>query len=80
MAATRRPSGLARPEPVASAGQSILFCSCEKPLPNPDDLTCVLCGRASVAALEPKPETIRVDPLDRLLTYRRRIHYQASLN
>ena len=54
------------------------ICECERALPNPDDLTCVLCAKPTVAALEPKVHII--DPLDRLLKYRRAVAYQASLN
>lgn len=48
-----------------------MFCSCEKPLPDVDDLSCVLCGHASVSA-------IRVDTLDVELQKRRRNGYRLE--
>lgn len=44
------------------------ICQCERALPDADDLSCVLCGRSSVAALE-------IDPHDAQLHYARRIGF-----
>lgn len=57
-----------------------MFCACDKPLPEPDTLTCLKCGRASVAALMHEPKVVRVDPQDALLRYRRRVGYVARAN
>lgn len=54
------------------------LCDCTNPIVDPDDLSCALCGRTTVAALERR--VIRVDPLDRLLKYRKAIAYQAAMN